>query len=54
MKKRSFLFIGLVLMINVALIGIGCNKAKQAEKEWEKAAPAETPVPEKPAEAPKQ
>ena len=56
MKKRIILLIGLVLLINVALMTSGCNKAEQAQKEWEKAGSTapETPTPEKPAEAPKQ
>jgi len=51
MKKRICLFIGLVLLINVALMGMGCNRAQQAQKEWENttSAGAETPAPEKPA-----
>jgi len=49
MKKCIFLFLSLVLVINVASMGIGC-KAKEAPKPAakEEAKPAETPVPPAP------
>ena len=63
MKKWIFLFLAMVLVINIASMGIGC-KAKEAPKPAAKEevkpaetpappAPAATPAPEKPAEAPK-
>jgi hypothetical protein len=61
MKKWIFLFLAMVLVINVAAMGIGC-KAKPPEQPAAKeevkppepapAAPA-APAPEKPAEEPK-
>jgi hypothetical protein len=63
MKKWIFLFLALVLLINIAAMNIGCKpkeEPKPAVKEEAKTpetpappAPAETPAPEKPAEAPK-
>jgi hypothetical protein len=61
MKKWIFLFLAMVLVINIAAMSIGC-KAKTPEKpvtkeEVKPAEPAAPPAPaapaEKPAEAPK-
>ena len=62
MKKWIFLFLAMVLVINIAAMGIGCSKkeppkpaAKEEMKPPEPAAPAApaAPAPEKPAEEPK-
>lgn len=62
MKKWIFLFLAMVLVINVAAMGIGCQKkeppkpaATEEVKPPEAPAPPEpaAPVPEKPAEEPK-
>lgn len=53
MRKWVLLFFAMVLVVNLAAMGIGC-KAKAPEKPAvkEEAKPAEAPAPEKPAEAP--
>ena len=53
MKKWILLFFALVLVVNIAAVGIGC-KAKAPEKPAvkEEVKPAEAPPAEKPAEAP--
>jgi hypothetical protein len=62
MKKWIFLFLAMVLVINIAAMGIGCKqKAPEKPKATEEAKPPEAPAPpapaapapEKPAEAPK-
>ena len=63
MKKWIFLFLAMVLVFNLALMGIGCKaKAPEQPVVKEEAKPAEAPAPaapapekpaEKPAEAPK-
>ncbi|MCX8118283.1 MAG: hypothetical protein N3G78_10160 [Desulfobacterota bacterium] len=55
MRKWVLLFFAMVLVVNLAAMGIGCKaKApeKPAVKEEAKPAEAPAPAPEKPAEAP--
>lgn len=53
MRKWILLFFAMVLVVNLAAVGVGC-KAKAPEKPEvkEEAKPAEAPPAEKPAEAP--
>ncbi len=58
MKKWILLFFALVLVVNLAAIGIGCKAkapekpaVKEEPKPAEEAKPAEAPPAEKPAEA---
>lgn len=53
MKKWMLLLFALILVVNIAAVGIGC-KAKAPEKPAvkEEVKPAEAPAPEKPAETP--
>ena len=53
MKKWIFLLLAMVLVINIAAMGIGC-KAKEAPKPAakEEAKPAEAPAPAAPAATP--
>lgn len=51
MKKWILLFFALVLVVNIAAVGIGC-KAKAPEKPAVKEEPKPEPAEAKPAEAP--
>lgn len=64
MKKWILLFFALVLVVNIAAVGIGCKakapekpavkeEPKPAEAKPAEAPPAEKPAETKPAEAPK-
>jgi len=52
MKKWIFLLLALVMVINVAVMGIGCSKKPEAPPAKEEAKPAEAPAPAAPAETP--
>lgn len=59
MRKWILLFLGLVLIVNFTIIGIGCKgkapekpAVKEEAKPAEAPAPAPAPVPEKPEEKP--
>ena len=53
MKKWVFLFLALVLVINLASMGIGCKpKAPEKPAVKEEAKPAEAPAPPAPAATP--
>jgi len=52
MKKWIFLLLALVMVINVAVMGIGCSKKPEAPPAKEEVKPAEAPAPAAPAAPP--
>ena len=52
MKKWIFLLLALVMVINVAMMGVGCSKAPEPPPAKEEAKPAEAPAPAAPEATP--
>lgn len=49
MRKWVYLFIAMVMLVNLAIMGIGCSKKETPPPEPKTEKPAETPAPAAPA-----